>query len=179
MSDAKALGDTLWLVGMMGVGKSVVGAKLAAALGRPFVDTDRMIEERAKMSIPSIFASEGEAVFRCMEREVIESLAGRAVVAALGGGAMAQKENTAAIARGGVAVCLRARSETLLRRLGEGEDRPLLAGLGSEERLARLDALLAERAPFYDRASVQIDTDVLAPDEVVNRVLAALAGARS
>ncbi|RIL05855.1 MAG: shikimate kinase, partial [Proteobacteria bacterium] len=81
---------TIWLVGLMGAGKSAVGEALAAALGLRFEDTDAAIERRARRSVAQIFAERGEPAFRALERAAIERLAGRPVVAALGGGAIAQ-----------------------------------------------------------------------------------------
>jgi len=80
--------QTLWLVGMMGAGKSAVGRELARRLGRPFLDTDREIEAERGIAIAEIFAREGEAAFRAVEREMVERLAGRSAVVALGGGAL-------------------------------------------------------------------------------------------
>ncbi len=168
---------TLWLVGMMGAGKSSVGAGLARRLGRRFVDADAEIEAAAGLRIAEIFAREGEAGFRAREREAILGLLGAEAVVALGGGAFAQPGLAERLLAEGPVVYLRARPETLLERLGEAADRPLLAGLGGEERRARLTALLAERAPAYARASLAIDTDGLPVEAVVEATLARLPGA--
>ncbi len=159
-------GGTVWLVGMMGVGKSAVGARLAARLGREFVDTDAEIERERGASVAEIFARDGEPAFRRLERAAWERLAGRPVVAALGGGAIAQPGAAEALAACGTVVHLRARPETLLERLGDGAERPLLAGLDRAGRLARVRALLAERAAHYGRARIAVDTDGLDPDAV-------------
>jgi shikimate kinase len=152
---------TLWLVGMMGAGKSSVGAVLAARLGLPLVDLDRAIESAAGRSIPELFASEGEAGFRKREREAIEAVAGRRAIVALGGGAAAQPGVVERLLASGALIYLRARPETLAARVGAAEARPLLAGLDAEARLAKLRRLLAEREPFYLRAPLVIDTDAL------------------
>lgn len=166
----------LWLVGMMGAGKSSVGAALARRLGRRFVDADAEIERAAGRRIAEIFAGEGEAGFRAREREAIERLGGAEAVVALGGGAFAQPGVPERLLASGEVVYLRARPETLLERLGEAADRPLLAGLAREERRARLAALLAERAPAYARATLAVDTDGLSVDEVAVAVAARLFG---
>ncbi len=168
-------GDTVWIVGMMGVGKSAVARLVARRLGRPWVDTDAEVERRAERRIAEIFASEGEAAFRRREREAIDAVAGRPVIAALGGGAIAQDGAAERLAATGTVVSLRARPETLLRRIGDAAERPLLAGLAPAERLARIEALLREREPHYRRADLVVDTDALGPEEVADEVIRALA----
>ena len=168
-------GRTVWLVGMMGAGKSAVGRALARRLGRPFLDTDREIEERRGAGIPEIFAREGEAAFRGLEREAVERLAGRPAVVALGGGALGQPELRRVVAGSGTLVWLRARPETLLERIGSDEGRPLLAGLGPEARLARIRALLAVREADYSLAAVVVETDAASVAEVAERIARALA----
>lgn len=167
----------MWLVGMMGAGKSSVGARLAERLGVPFVDADRAIEEEAGRDVAGIFAAEGEAGFRARERAAVERLAGRPAVVALGGGAMAQPGMPERLAARGTVVWLRARPETLRARLGDAGGRPLLAGLDADGREARLRELLTAREPAYARASRVVDTDGLAVDDVVDRVLRVLEAA--
>ncbi|MDX1650477.1 MAG: shikimate kinase, partial [Myxococcota bacterium] len=172
-----AVQETVWLVGMMGAGKSSVGARLAERLGVSFVDADRVIEEEAGRDVAGIFAAEGEAGFRARERGVLERLAGRPAVVALGGGAMAQAGVPERLAASGTVVWLRARPETLLARLGEGTGRPLLGGLDARSRAERLRALLAAREAAYARADRVVDTDGLGVDGVVEAVLRALEAA--
>jgi len=167
---------TVWLVGMMGSGKSRVGALLAARLGRPFVDTDRVVEARAGATIVEIFAREGETGFRARERDAIMEAAGRGAVVSLGGGAIAQPGAADGLAASGTIVYLRARPETLARRVGEGEERPLLRGLDAAGRLAKLRALLAEREKHYERAALVIDTDEDNEDFVAGMLARRLAG---
>jgi shikimate kinase len=149
---------TVWLVGMMGAGKSSLGPQLAARLGRRFYDSDDEVARRAGCSVPEIFAQKGEAAFRRLERACIEALAGEGAVVALGGGAIAQPGTARRLAELGWVVYLKASAEQLLARLGEGEGRPLLAGLDEVERLARLRELLELRRGDYETAVIQIES---------------------
>jgi shikimate kinase len=169
---------TLWLVGMMGAGKSAVGEALAARLGRPLVDLDRAIERGAGRSIAEIFDAEGEAGFRKREREALEAVAGQSAVVALGGGAAAQPGAVERLLETGTLVYLRARPETLAARIGPDAARPLLAGLGAAERLETLRRLLAERERFYLRAKLVVDTDALDAAGVADAVLRGLEAPR-
>jgi 3-dehydroquinate synthase len=150
---------TIWLVGMMGAGKSAVGRALAQRLGLPFYDADAEIEARSGLRVAELFAQEGEAGFRLRERMAIEGLAGREAVVALGGGAVSQPGARERLAASGRLVWLRARPETLLARVGDGAERPLLAGLGEAGRLARLVELLGARERDYAAADLALDTD--------------------
>ena len=169
----------VFLVGMMGSGKSTVGPLLAARLGRPFLDSDRCVEEAAGRSIAEIFAAEGEEHFRRLERETIEAHAKDGAVMALGGGAIAQPGAPERLAALGRVVYLRARVESLLGRVGGARSRPLLAGLDAEGRRARLDEILAEREPAYATAGVVVDTDDRSPQDVADELVRRLGeGAR-
>ncbi len=169
---------TIWLVGMMGAGKSAVGVELAARLGVRFVDTDAEVERAAGASVAEIFAREGEASFREQERAAIAAVAGERAVVALGGGAVAQPGVGAQLAASGTRVWLRARPETLAARVAGGsEERPLLRGLDAGGRRQRLAALLAEREPHYAASEIAVDTDDLAPEEVGVLLAERLAGA--
>lgn len=165
---------TVWLVGMMGAGKSTVGRALAARLGRAFVDTDEEVERASGRAIAEIFAGEGEAAFRARELAAVEACRGRGAVVALGGGAVTQAEVRQRLRGCGTAVYLRARPETLLARVGDASERPLLAGLGAEQRLARLRELLAQRESAYEQAALRVDVDAAGVDELVERIAAEL-----
>lgn len=169
---------TVWLVGMMGSGKTTVGRALARRLALPFVDTDAEIERDAGMSVARIFSLEGEAGFRRRERDAIGAVAGRAAVVSLGGGAIAQPGSADRLAATGTIVYLRARPRTLLGRLGAAESRPLLRGLDETERLAKIESLLAERSAQYERAEVVIDTDGSTPAALAAMLAGRLAGGR-
>jgi shikimate kinase len=161
------------LVGMMGTGKSTVGALLARRLGRAFVDTDQAVEEAARCRIRELFEREGEAGFRRRERAAIEAAVARGGVVALGGGAMAQPGMPAWLAERGHVIWLQADAETILSRVGEADERPLLAGLDPDARRGRLEGLIRDRAAAYGQAECKIDATG-PPDQVVAAIEAAL-----
>ncbi|MGH9107813.1 MAG: shikimate kinase [Acidimicrobiales bacterium] len=120
----------VFLVGMMGSGKSTVGGLLAAELGWEAVDTDELVERGAGMSVAEMFAHHGEELFRQAEAVAVQGvgkLSGPTVVS-VGGGAVSKRSNRDAMRALGTVVWLRARPDTLLARLGAGEGRPLLSG---------------------------------------------------
>jgi len=155
------------LIGFMGTGKTALGRALASRLGRPFVDTDVLIEERAGRPIPRIFAEDGEAAFRRLEAEVVAAVGNaQGSVIATGGGVVLNPENMAHLRRGGVIVALRAAPAAILARVGRGTGRPLL-GADPEESVRRL---LDERGPLYDDADLVVDTSTLQPEDAVRLV---------
>ncbi len=159
------------LVGPPGAGKTSVGRALAARLGWPFVDVDAAIVAEGGRPIAEIFRSDGEAVFRSLERDQIRRFAARGgQVIAPGGGALLDPANRAALERNGVLFCLRATSEVLLRRVA-GSDRPLLQG----DPVERLATLLRDRAPLYDSIVEQVDTSELTVSGVAERIQSRLA----
>jgi shikimate kinase len=164
------------LTGFMGTGKSEVGRRLARVLGRPFVDTDGLVETAAGQRVADIFAVRGEAGFRALEREaVVRACAVPDAVVATGGGTMLDPENRKRLAAAGLIICLTASPEAILRRIGDPDSRPLLAS-SNGNRAGRIRALLAERAAVYGLATHAIDTTLLDVDEVVGRVRALVAG---
>jgi shikimate kinase len=167
-------GLNLYLVGMMGAGKSAVGRPLAEALGYRFVDADNAIEAVAGRPIPQIFAEHGEAGFRDLETAVIGQIATwHSLVVATGGGVVNRPENWGHM-RQGVVIWLDAPAELLLARLGaDPTPRPLLQGADRE---ARLQALLQERRPLYHQADLQICQSDESPAAVAALVLQALPG---
>lgn len=146
------------LVGMMGVGKTTVGRKLAAMLGMPFCDADEEIEKAAQMAIPEIFAQFGEPYFRSGERRVIARLVGEdgtpeRRVLATGGGAFVDPETRALILKRAIAVWLDSDVDTLVARVARKGNRPLLKTGDPRTILARLKA---ERAPAYAEAPIHV-----------------------
>ena len=151
--------EPVFLAGFMGVGKTQVGRILARELGRCFLDTDRMVEQRAGKTIAEIFAGEGEAHFRQLERDcVLETCQRLDAVVALGGGAITCADNVAAVRCAGVLVCLKADVDTIFARISRRTNRPLLAGLEPRDQRAKIGSLLRARAPFYDQAHIELYT---------------------
>lgn len=158
------------LTGFMGSGKSAVARAVAQRLGRPLVDMDDVIVRRAGMSIPEIFAQQGEEAFRRHERALCEELAAPAGrVIATGGGALVDPVNRDLLARGGHLICLDGDPEELLRRIPDDGGRPMMWG---DDPTARFYALWRERRPAYAEIPYHIDTTIRAQDEVVDAVLA-------
>ena len=167
-------GRSIVLVGMMGVGKSSVGRRLAARLSIPFVDADTEIENAAKMAIPEIFARHGEAYFRSGEARVIARLleSGPQVLAT-GGGAFMNEETRSLIKAKGVSIWLNAEFDVLLRRTSKRKsDRPLLQ---TEDPAQTLQALLAEREPTYALADLTVQSREVPHEAIVADVMKALA----
>lgn len=134
----------LYLIGMPGSGKSRVGREVAERLSAPFVDLDRVIEEEAGRSIAEIFADQGEAVFRELEKTALSKASSRArAVIACGGGAVLDADNRAVMKATGRVVWLDVSLEKLSRRVTPGGRRPLIQDEGDLERL------VAEREPIY------------------------------
>lgn len=145
MSEGSASSHVV-LVGLMGVGKSTVGRRLAKELERPFADADEQVELAAGLAIPALFRRDGEEAFRRIEAAVLADLVSRPypLVIAGGGGVVARPENRAVLAEGATVVWLRASAAFLARRT-DPTHRPLLAD-DAEGALARL---LVEREPLY------------------------------
>ena len=157
------------LIGFMATGKTSVGQIVAARLGRPFVDTDALIEAEAGRSVPRIFAEDGEAAFRRLEAEaVVRAAAAGGRVIATGGGVVLSRENMDRLRRHGLIIALWADPKAILARVGRGGDRPLL-GDDPERRVHRL---LEERSEFYRKADIVVETSALSLDEVADRVIA-------
>lgn len=157
---------TVVLTGFMGTGKTSLGERLAVRLGRPFVDTDALIERDQRRSVAAIFARDGEAHFRTAERRAIAAaVAVPGAVIATGGGAIVDPENLATLRAAAPLVCLVARPEVILARTRGAEPaRPLLHG---DDPMQRIADLLAERAPAYANADLTLDTSDRPLDELV------------
>lgn len=166
------------LVGMMGAGKSAIGAELSRRLGRPLWDTDSEIERAAAMTIPEIFARDGEAFFRARESEVLARvLGGGASIVSTGGGAWIQPQNRTVIDQQGVSVWLNCDLETLWHRVRHRPTRPLLQTDDPRGTLARL---MAERGPIYAQAAINVPTGRAdSIEQTADRVLDAIAQARA
>ncbi|TAJ69931.1 MAG: shikimate kinase [Phenylobacterium sp.] len=163
---------TIALVGLMGVGKSSVGRRLANALGLPFRDADAEVEAAAGRSIPEIFAELGEPAFRDGERRVIARLLeGPPIVLATGGGAFMNPETRALIKARALSIWLQADLEVLARRVGRKDSRPLLAG---KDPLEVLRAQAEARYPAYAEADIAVETGDTAHHITVGQVIDAM-----
>lgn len=163
---------TIALVGLMGVGKSTVGRRLARRLGLPFADGDVEIEAAADMTVSEIFARLGEAEFRAGEARVMKRLLdGPRMVLATGGGAILNEETRAALQARAVTVWMRADLKTVSERVQRRDTRPLLRG---RDPLQALTAMAEVRYPFYALADVTVDVATGAHGEAVEGIVKAL-----
>jgi len=163
---------TIALVGLMGVGKSSVGRRLANALELPFRDADAEVEAAAGRSISDIFADLGEAAFREGERRVIARLLDQpAHVLATGGGAFMNDQTRELIKSKAISVWLKTDLDVLARRVGRKDTRPLLIG---KDPLEVLQAQAEARYPVYGLADVIVETGDAAHHVTVDQVIRAL-----
>lgn len=152
----------------MAAGKTVVGRRLARALGWSFVDLDAVIEAREGIPIREIFAGRGEGYFRACEKAALgQVLEGSEQVIALGGGAVVDSDNLTLLKQRSLLIWLKVSPRTVLGRVGESDDRPLLRG---PDRLRRIEELSAQREAVYAEADMTVDTDGLTVDQVVQRI---------
>ena len=147
----------IFLVGMMGAGKTTVGRTLARRLKLRFVDSDHEIEARCGVKIPVIFEIEGEAGFRSRGAQALAELTVlQGIVLATGGGAVLREESRRLLAARGIVIYLRATPEHLFERVRQDRNRPLLA---TGDPLARLRQLYRDRDPLYrEVADLVVDT---------------------
>ena len=175
MSDAtpslkqRLSGRSLYLVGMMGSGKTSTGRPLAQQLGYGFVDADAVIEQAAGCSIPEIFERNGEAGFRALESQVLNAISQRhSLVVATGGGVVTQQENWGLL-HSGIVIWLDVVPEQLMQRLSaDSTIRPLLQTKDPE---AALNALLNQRRPLYAEADLTVVINDETPETVADGIL--------
>ncbi len=160
----------LLLVGMMGAGKTTVGRLLADKLGWGYLDSDAEVEAATGLTVPELFARDGEEAFRHAESNALTLACATStpVVVSVAGGAVLRPANRALLEESGTVIWLRARPETLAARVGDGSGRPLL----DDDPARALERLDAVRRPLYQQvADVIIDVDDLGPEQVATHIL--------
>jgi shikimate kinase len=157
------------LVGLMGVGKSTIGRRLATRLNLDFVDADSEIEEAAGLTINEIFERFGEDHFRDGERRVIARLFdGRPKVIATGGGAFMNEETRAMMLDQSITVWIDADIDTLAERVARKDNRPLLRGRDARQVLGEL---AEKRNPFYAMAAIHVRSQTTPHEATVDAIL--------
>lgn len=162
--------ENIYLIGLMGAGKTTLGRQLAKSLKLPFFDSDKAIEENTGVDIPTIFEFEGEQGFRDREQKMIRQLTQmQGIVLATGGGAVLREENRSALTEHGFVVYLHCSIDRLLERTKRDTQRPLLQ---TDDPRARLEQLMAEREPLYRAcADFIVDTGTMQSKTVVKKIL--------
>jgi shikimate kinase len=165
------------LIGLMGAGKTTIGAALAKRLGKEFVDSDHVLEEHCGVSVATIFEVEGEQHFRDRETATLRELSSKTnMVLSTGGGAVLRPENREILRETGVVVYLHAPPEVSYQRLRRSRDRPLLK---TDDPLARLQTLYRDRDPLYrETAHCIVESDREHCSQVVHVVMEQLALAK-
>jgi shikimate kinase len=159
----------LALVGFMGTGKTSAGRLVAEQLHFEFLDTDELIQNKTGRTIAEIFARNGEAAFRALERDVVGELTGRTkTVISTGGGLPANPENLASLKTHALVVCLWASPEKVWERVRNQSHRPLLHDPDPQRKIKEL---LEIRGPFYKQADVLINTDQRSAREVAQQII--------
>lgn len=162
--------ENIYLVGLMGAGKTTIGRQLARTLKIPFYDSDKAIEERTGVDIPTIFEFEGEEGFRNREQKMIQQLTEiKGIVMATGGGAVLREENRKLLSENGFVIYLHCDVDKLLERTRRDSQRPLL---NTQDPKERLESLFDQRKPLYiSIADFTIDTGILQSKDVVTQIL--------
>ncbi|GAB5539764.1 MAG: shikimate kinase [Salibacteraceae bacterium] len=162
----------IFILGMMGVGKTTIAKRLANHLGWTFYDTDQMIEEMENMSVSEIFASKGEHFFRAKEVMVLANLKSLdRVVVSLGGGFPCHSNNMDALLKLGWCVYLTGTPAFIASRLKGSNLRPLLANANSKDDIeSRLNDLLLDRSPIYEKADITVGALNISLDDLIKRI---------
>ena len=159
----------IFLVGMMGAGKTTIGKSLANRLDKTFVDSDHEIQKRTGVNIPIIFEIEGEAGFRKRESEMLQELVKlENIVLATGGGSVLEQENRELLRQNGTVVYLRAAVDDLWQRTRHDKNRPLLQ---TPDPHAKLCELYAQRDPIYcETAHIIVETGKQSAHSLVQQI---------
>jgi shikimate kinase len=162
--------ENIYLIGLMGAGKTTIGRQLAKSLAVPFYDSDKAIEESTGVDIPTIFEFEGEEGFRDREQKMIQKLTQlHGIVLATGGGAILREENRNSLKENGYIVYLQCSVDRILERTRRDTQRPLLRTDNPKERLQKL--FEQRQALYLSCADFKIDTGILKSKTVVSRIL--------
>jgi len=157
----------IYLVGFMGSGKSTVGKILAEKLNMNFIDIDKLIEEKEGMKIKDIFEQKGESYFRELERKQIEAIVNQeGVIVSTGGGLGANLDNMNLMKKNGDVIWLDVSLNTVLDRLKNDQDRPLL-----KQPTEKIKQLFEERKNIYRLANIRINADKKTPSQIVEEIL--------
>jgi shikimate kinase len=163
----------IYIVGFMGTGKTSVGRQLAKKKKWNFVDLDELIELQQQRRVVDIFAKEGEAYFRKIEKKALKQVSGQdKFIVAGGGGVVLDPDNIKLMKKTGVLICLCANCQTILKRVSGSTQRPIL---NVEKPRERIELLLKMRAPYYMQADKSIDTSRLSISQVVAKIIKLLA----
>jgi shikimate kinase len=162
--------ENIYLIGLMGAGKTTIGRLLAKSLGLPFYDSDKAIEESTGVDIPTIFEFEGEEGFRDREQKMIHQLTKMdGIVLATGGGAILREENRRLLKENGFVVYLKCSVDRIMERTRRDTQRPLLK---TDNPRAKIETLFTQREPIYLAcADFQVDTGSMPSKIVVNHIL--------
>ncbi|SJM93951.1 shikimate kinase I [Crenothrix polyspora] len=162
--------ENIYLIGLMGTGKTTIGRQLAKSVKLPFYDTDKAIEESTGVDIPTIFEFEGEEGFRDREQKMVQQLTQlKGIVLATGGGTVLREQNRNMLKQNGFVVYLQCPIDRILERTRRDTQRPLLQ---TENPRDRLEGLHKQREPHYLAcADFTIDTGTMPSKAVVNRIL--------
>ncbi len=158
------------IIGLMGVGKTTLGVKLAEKLGYYFVDLDQEIEDQQRKQINEIFAQNGEKYFREIEKEIIKEIIKRdePMVLALGGGAFMEEETRKILLEKSFVIWLKAPIDVIMHRIGNKNNRPLLNNVDKRQ---VLQELMEKREPFYAMADFEIETSQGNHEFLIEKIL--------
>lgn len=158
------------IVGLMGVGKSTIGAKLATKLKRYFIDCDQEIEDREGKNINQIFSENGEEYFRKIEKNIIKEITSRneEIILSLGGGAFIDNETRALLKEKAITIWLHAEIDDILHRIGNKNNRPLL---NNKDKRTILIELSKKRYPIYKEADFKFSTSSENSEMLINKII--------